>query len=196
MIFFAEDEGEAVVSEPVKQSASVLGYAGNKKSVDRNDWYTPDEYLSSVRLALGEIDFDPYSDIVANATVQANFFRTKDCDQGAWPKAKTVFMNPPYSRGLVDKAVNEFLHELRKQQFSAIVLTNNATETKWFQALLLYANAVCLTDHRIAFYSVDGKAVSGNTRGQAFFYFGNDFTRFYTAFCGFGFTVRLPRMSQ
>ncbi len=196
MIFFAEDEGEAVVSEPVKQSASVLGYAGNKKSVDRNDWYTPDEYLSSVRLALGEIDFDPYSDIVANATVQANFFRTKGCDQGAWPKAKTVFMNPPYGRGLVDKAVNELLHELRKQQFSAIVLTNNATETKWFQALLLYANAVCLTDHRIAFYSVDGKAVSGNTRGQAFFYFGNDFTRFYTAFCGFGYTFALPDMNS
>lgn len=195
MIFFDEEAGEEDVAEPVKQSASVLGYAGNKKSVDRNDWYTPDEYLYSVRMALGEIDFDPYSDIVANATVQANFFRTKGCDQGAWPKVKTVFMNPPYGRGLVERAVYELIEEWRKQDFTAIVLTNNATETKWFQLLLLYANAVCLTDHRIAFYSVDGKAVSGNTRGQAFFYFGTDFQRFYTAFCGFGYTFPLPDMN-
>lgn len=177
----------------VKQSASVLGYVGMSQSVDRNEWYTPEPYLSSVRLALGDIEFDPYSDAIANQTVKANQFRSKEDDQGAaWPDVKTVFMNPPYSRGSVDRAVTELTVEWRKQKFSAIVLVNNATETKWFQLLLLYANGICLTHHRIAFYSVDGKAVSGNPRGQAFFYFGNEFDKFYTAFCGFGFTVRLP----
>jgi hypothetical protein len=178
----------------VKQLTSVLGYVGMSQSVDRNEWYTPQKYLSSVRLTLGEIDFDPYSDAIANKMVQANRFRSKEDDQGAWPEVKTVFMNPPYSRGSVERAVYELLEEWRKQDFTAIVLTNNATETKWFQMLLLYANAVCLTDHRIAFYSVDGKAVSGNTRGQAFFYFGNNFQRFHTAFCGFGYTFPLPGM--
>jgi hypothetical protein len=184
----------------VKQSASVLGYVGMSQSVDRNEWYTPIPYIDAVRHVLGEIDFDPYSDAIAQKTVQARRFRTKEDDQGSWPDVKTVFMNPPYSRGLVKKAVYEFIIELRKQKFSAIVLTNNATETQWFQLLLLHADALCLTNHRIAFYSADGKAVSGNTRGQAFFYFGNQVRTFQMTFNSpkmglpdFGFICKLEK---
>ena len=364
----------------VKQSASALGYIGMAQSVDRNAWYTPDRYLSAVREVLGQIDLDPYSDAVANETVKAKMFLTKEenANESAWfdgenylfplklleelhlfiegvslvdffnrngvsfskscpcvcfdkinsnqnlvpldskewvhqikdkqsvftvnipspsysfivdsglfgtdradtkrlfqeldywlmdhfylnvqskigsdvhpsfsdrhfsdafmdtyaafsvkkastvgenfngdlcvfhalivpcivgfikhhwekNEKKSVFCNPPYGRNVMDKSVYRIVSQQQTFGFQAIVLVNNATETRWFQMLLKAANAVCFTDRRIAFYSVDGKAVSGNTRGQAFFYFGNDFHRFYTAFCGFGFTVRLPGMSQ
>lgn len=135
----------------------------------------------------GDIEFDPYSDAIANQTVKANQFRSKEDDQGAaWPDVKTVFMNPPYSRGSVDRAVTELTVEWRKQKFSAIVLVNNATETKWFQLLLLYANGICLTHHRIAFYSVDGKAVSGNPRGQTFSISGTNLINFIPRSAGLG----------
>ena len=104
-------------------------------------------------------------------------------------------MNPPYGRGLVNRATGKFLEEYYKGTFSrAVVLVNNATETKWFQALLRESAAYCFTDHRIAFETPDNKQVSNNTRGQAFLLFESDlrrravmFARFKQQFGKFGF---------
>lgn len=181
-----------------QQDFRKLGYVGSlKPAVDRNDWFTPAKYIEAARAVLGEIEFDPYSDPVANETVKALRIRTKlDDSNEPWPDVKTVFMNPPYQRGMVEVAVNRFIDEYIQRDFSGIVLVNNATETKWFQSLLYHADALCLIDHRIAFNQVDGKAVSGNTRGQAFFYFdGKDWDnrvfRFMKNFEQFGFVVKL-----
>lgn len=184
-----------------QQDFNKLGYIGmsQPRSVDRGEWYTPARYIESVRAVLGEIDFDPYSDEIANLVVGAYRIRTKDTPPSCreyLPKngrysCRTVFCNPPYGRGLIEKAVGEFITEFARLRFEGIMLVNNATETKWFQMLLHHASALCLTDHRIAFYNVDGKAVSGNTRGQAFIYFGENSDRFLTEFSKFGFTTHV-----
>ena len=79
-----------------------------------------------------------------------------------------------------------------KQSFGeGVVLVNNATETRWFQLMLREATAVMLTDHRISFWNADGKAVSGNTRGQAFFYFGDNPEKFLVEFSKHGVAINL-----
>ena len=157
-----------------------MGYIGASPVVERdaNDWHTPAKYIEAVRSALGGIDLDPFSSAKANETVQAARFFTADDDAlGETPWfANRLFMNPPYGRGVIDLAVDRFLRELKERNFKeAIVLVNNATETQWFQSLMRECSAICFTDHRISFASPDNKQESGNTRGQAFFYFGNNF---------------------
>jgi phage N-6-adenine-methyltransferase len=152
--------------------AYVGGVQGARKS---NEWYTPEKYLLSVRNVLGFIDLDPFSSNVANLTVQANRFYTESDDAFTqqWT-AETVWMNPPYSGGLVAQATNKFMDEFGKNAFSAgIILVNNATETRWFQRAFRESSAVCFTHHRIAYATPDSKRVSGNTRGQAFLLFGD-----------------------
>ncbi len=185
------------------KSASQLAYVGSKptnetRTGDRDAWFTPAKYLEAARTTFGgHIDLDPFSDAVANRLVQAgriftleNSALTQDWDSPE-TKKPTVWMNPPYGKACKD-AVAKFLNEFLAGHFTeGIVLTNNATETKWFQMLLGKASAICLTDHRIGFYNIDGKRVSNNTRGQCFFYFGDGREAFRNAFSGFGSVITL-----
>lgn len=156
------------------------GAGSDNRKRKSNEWYTPTAYLDSVRNALGgAIDLDPFSSKAANQGVGAKRFYTEDDDafEQDWT-AKTIFMNPPYSGQLVSQATNKFMDEFRAKSFEGgIFLVNNATETRWFQRALYEAHAVCFTNHRISFWNVDGKAISGNTRGQAFFLFGEGYVQ-------------------
>jgi phage N-6-adenine-methyltransferase len=169
----------------------LLGYVGSVRKPDResNDWHTPERYVEAARTVLGQIDLDPFSSEKGNQTVKARQFFTEK-ENALHPRhwstePITVWMNPPYSRGLVDAATDRLIAEL-PQISAAIVLVNNATETRWFQKLLRHCSAFCFPDHRIAFVSPDHKRVSGNTRGQAFFYFGNHPDQFVETFQTFG----------
>lgn len=194
--------GKATVIEAakeIKQSKAdpkQLGYVGASPVAERdsNDWHTPARYIEAVKSVMGRIDLDPFSSAKANETVQAaRFFTVADDALGETPwNAGTLFINPPYGRGVIDAAVDRFLREWTQRHFQeAIVLVNNATETQWFQSLMMECSAICFTDHRIAFVSPDNKQESGNTRGQAFFYFGHRFGPFNDAFHGFGAIVQV-----
>lgn len=162
-----------------KAMSSRLAYVGSRPGVkdpsrDSDSWYTPACYLDAARKVLGGIDLDPFSSYEANRKVRATQYLTVSYDSIAneWPKARTVWMNPPYSAGLCGKAAERFIDQYKKGRFDhGIVLVNNATDTKWFKVLAQHAAAVAFTDHRISFWNADGKAVSGNTRGQCFLLF-------------------------
>lgn len=172
--------------DETKADVNRLGYVGKTPGArDSDSWYTPDLYLDSARKVLKGFDFDPFSSASANERVGAAAFYTEDDDALAteWPKVRSVWMNPPYSSGMCGKAVTAFLEEYQRGRFdTGIVLVNNATDTLWWDDLMRLADAVCFTDHRISFWNVDGKASSGNTRGQAFIYFGKDVARFTREF--------------
>jgi site-specific DNA-methyltransferase (adenine-specific) len=183
----------------MKADKNKLGYVGStpgSRKRDSDAWYTPKDYLDSVRKALGgHIDLDPCSCKEANLTVKAERFFSKSDDglSKTWD-AGTVFMNPPYSVGLCPKFVQKFVDEWLAGSFATgIVLVNNATETQWFQSLLDHAEAVCFTDHRISFCTLDGKHKSGNTRGQAFFYFGRNTCDFRREFSNHGHVIVMGR---
>jgi phage N-6-adenine-methyltransferase len=173
-----------------------LAYVGSisgPEARDSNAWFTPDKYLTSVRAALGgRVDLDPFSSAVANKVVDAeNFYSVEDDaftqDWAVHAAGGSVYMNPPYGSPLCARATAKFVAEFEAGSFAAgVILVNNATDTKWFHAAVVVASAMCLTDHRIAFWNADGKKMSGNTRGQAFLYFGDDIVAFGRAFAEHG----------
>lgn len=155
-----------------------LAYVGSQVrgviDADNDDWYTPAEWIEAARYILYGIDLDPFSSELANQRVRANKYFTQEDDafSQAW-EAKTVWMNPPYTRGLVDKAVTRFVEEFRAGHFqSGLVLVNNMTDTKWYRRLLLTSSLHCNIMGRIQFENAAGQRISGNTRGQSLFLFG------------------------
>lgn len=176
----------------LKADRNKLAYIGakpgeNKSSVrDSDSWYTPSMYTDMAREVMGGIDLDPFSSKTANRHIKASRFfdvESNAFDQIWFKEQGTVFMNPPYGRKMIDASVDIFLANVKSKSIAqAVVLVNNATETKWFQSLLRYAPILCMPGRRIAFETEDGKHVSGNTRGQVFFYFGQRVQRFKKVF--------------
>jgi ParB family chromosome partitioning protein len=152
---------------------------------------------------MGSIDFDPFSSACANAIVRASYYLTpaQSALTHKWrnaertrefPHGLNVFMNPPFSTPLMSPAVEAFLRALDEGDIAqAIVLVNNATETRWFRRLRQSSYAICFPTHRIAFLAPDGKSVKGNTRGQVFFYYGTaaGSQRFIEHFQAFGWAI-------
>jgi len=174
------DNREASINEVYKEIAVdddnlprnikpfVINYTGN------NEWYTPFELLESVRVVMGSIDTDPASSELANTVVKADTFYTIE-DNGLdkeWHG--NVFMNPPYSTDLIPAFVNKLIAEYGNEHIKeAIILVNNATETKWFQSLVRIASAVCFTFGRTNYWRA-GDSGGKPLQGQAFVYIGNN----------------------
>lgn len=176
---FLGDEAE-VMKEGSDARAHVVNNSGEI------EWYTPSEYIEAARRVLGAIDLDPASCEAANAVVRAASFYTKDDNALVKEWAGRVWMNPPYSAGLMTPFCAKFLQELDGGRVvAAIVLTNNATETSWFQGYSRNAMAMCIPQSRIRFWRVGAEAFTP-LQGQALFYFGDDRKRFREEFAGFG----------
>lgn len=117
----------------------------------RDELFTPPDYAKAVRDVLGDIELDPASCAEANANIGAKGFYTLDDDglKQDWT-AETVYLNPPYSRGNVDRFVKKFVEAYEAGEFSAgILLVNAATGTSWFQPLFEYP--CCFVQGRIPF---------------------------------------------
>jgi ParB family chromosome partitioning protein len=136
-------------------------------------WLTPVEWVERVRKILGSIDLDPFSSEGANERVRANrYYSAEDSAFFHEWNAISVYMNPPYSRGICRKAISKFLFEFKAGHFrTGIILCNNMTDTEWFHDLAKNATRRCDLRGRIAFDTHDNKRQAGNTRGQIFFLF-------------------------
>lgn len=156
---------------------------------DSDSWGTPEPYAIAARELLGGIELDPASNAAANNVIRAERFYTI-ADSGLahdW-HARTVFLNPPFSRPSCAKFVERFIESFEAKHFgSGIVLVNNATDTGWFHSMLKRF-PVCFTLGRIAFL-VGGNPIDQNRQGQALFYAGPDEAGFATSFSRFGTVV-------
>lgn len=139
-----------------------------------NEWYTPEKYIDIVRNVLSEIDLDPASSEFANETVAALRFYTPQEDGLSRKWFGRVWLNPPYSQPAINDFANKTINEWRSGRVqSAIILTHNYTDTRWFHVLASECQAICFTKGRIAFENALGEKAAP-TQGQVFFYFGND----------------------
>lgn len=151
-----------------------------------NEWYTPDDILDAARDVLGVIDLDPASSAIAQTRVRARLHFDKDTDGLMQPWRGRVWLNPPYARGLIDRFVQKLVEEFKAGNVTAaILLTNNATDAKWFGAAAAVASRLCLPHGRIRFLSPGGEA-GAPLQGQSVFYLGSEGGRFTEVFQQFG----------
>jgi hypothetical protein len=140
---------------------------------------------------MGGIDVDPASSPAANEVVGASTFYTIDDDGLTQPWSGRVWLNPPYENKLLEKFCAHLGREYSEGNVTAaIVLTNNATETRWFQGLALHASAICFPAGRVSFWHPD-KTTSTPPSGQAVLYLGDHPDTFAREFQHFGVCVRL-----
>lgn len=156
------------------------------------EYYTPPEYIQAARAVMGGIDCDPASNDIAQRTVQAGVFYTKETNGLSKPWPGRVFMNPPYGKtGAISNQARWSARLIESYQagitHEAILLVNAACDTRWFQALLNYP--MCLPVGRIDFTLPDGKR-SHAVHASALVYLGPHEDRFYQVFCRFGRIVR------
>jgi hypothetical protein len=157
-----------------------------------NEWYTPPEYIAAAKDVLGEIDCDPASSDVANKTVKAKQFFTKERDGLKSKWGSRVWMNPPYAQPLISQFCDALVTKVGSGEVKeACVLVNNATDTGWFHSLVGVAAAVCFTKGRVRFTDPGGKP-SAPLQGQAVIYIGKKTEGFTRAFGKLGFVLWTP----
>lgn len=183
------------VQEETARVTSNLLELGSKPHVTNNsgdnEWYTPSEYLVAARKVMGGIDLDPASSPVANARVGAAVFYTEGDDGLTKAWSGRVWMNPPYSNGLMAPFMEKLSGHVQAGQITqAVVLVNNATETKWFQGAAKLAKLICFPEGRIQFLKPDGER-GPPLQGQAILYFGAKTETFNAVFSSFGLVVRV-----
>jgi ParB family chromosome partitioning protein len=96
-------------------------------------------------------------------------------------------MNPPYETDLVFRFSEKFISEYRDGEVSsAVVLVNNATETRWWQSLLSHCSAVCFPASRVRYWAPGKEKKLSPLQGQTFLYFGEGKGIFLQEFSVFG----------
>ncbi len=182
------DYVEPTYVAPAQSKPHVSHNSGN------NEWYTPKEYIAAARSVLGWIDLDPATSELANTIVQADEFYTAADDGLAQQWTGKVWMNPPYAKDLVVKFAEKLCYHFEQGDVTdAIVLVNNATETRWFQRMAQSAACVCFPKSRVKFWQPPDEdtgeegETGGPLQGQAILYFGIKVPEFVSAFSPFGF---------
>jgi phage N-6-adenine-methyltransferase len=178
-------EGKKAIRDSARAvlKADMPTYTGN------NEWYTPAKYIEAARVVLGAIDLDPASCDTAQEVVRASKYFTAAADALKQEWSGCVWLNPPYSRGLISNFVSKLCLEYNSGRVtSAVMLTNNYTETRWWHGAAESAAAICFTRGRVKFYKPEGE-IGAPPDGQTFFYFGNYPERFAKVFRNFGLCV-------
>jgi len=173
-----------VARMPAEQRAASLAQldTGDRSQDASDSWGTPTSWIAFAREVMGRIDLDPASNADAQRTVQAARYYTREDDGLSRDWAGCVWLNPPYSQPLVTRFAEKLLAELdagRVEQ--AIVLVNNATDTRFAQSLLGRCAAALFPAGRVSFVVPGGGELAGARQGQMVLYFGPLASAFLTA---------------
>lgn len=151
---------------------------------EAQDFQTPPQCLDLVRQVFGgQIGLDPCT-VSSNPTGAGTFYTpAEDGLTCSWHMWQTIFMNPPYGRGIGDWTNRLAFHAL-PPDVSAIALLPVRTDTKWWQRDVSSANAVCFWAGRIRFVDPKtGLVLPGAGKfPSAFVYWGPNAARFREVF--------------
>lgn len=145
------------------------------EQLSKNEWNTPAVYIESARFVLNGIGLDPATNESAQQIIKAERYFTREMDGLNYDWTGKVWMNPPYSMGLIKTFVDKFIrHWMTGDIKAGIVLTHNSTETGWWHDLAKFASVLCFPTTRIKFEDQSGKGRTAPKQGQTFFYFGDE----------------------
>lgn len=154
------------------------------------EWFTPGFIVDAARGAMGGIDLDPASTPEANEVVGAARFYTVDDDGLSRPWEGRVWVNPPYGQPTMTRFCERAVAEHRDGNATAVcVITNNATETAWWQHLATAASAVCFLTGRVRFWYPERPSFAP-LQGQTVVYLGATPDAFGAAFSALGLVLR------
>lgn len=125
-----------------------------------NEWYTPAKYIEAARAVMGSIDLDPASCALANETVKAARYYSKEENGLAQPwKTKSLWLNPPYGRMYKSTGTSAFVSKLISEYNwgnveQACILTMMGMYASWFFKLLQFP--VCFLHEKPLFNLADG----------------------------------------
>src|SRR5258708_39058797 len=160
-----------------------------------NEWYTPAKYIEAAREVMGSIDLDPASSDLANETVKARHYYTKEDNGLEQMWFGRTWLNPPFGRiQTPGQKMNQgiWIRKLLKEDQrghvdQALLLTTCRPDTSWFSALWDFP--ICFTDHKVGFYlPEEGRILQEHNHGQGtiFVYMGLWEQRFIEVFSKFG----------
>jgi hypothetical protein len=177
----------ARLKEELARVTKKKAHVGNASGEE--EWYTPIEIINAAREVMGCIDLDPASCATANEKVGASRYFTKEEDGPAQEWRGNVWMNPPYAAVPIARFAKKLREEFEAGRVSsAVVLVNNATETKWFADFISCASAVCFPGSRVHFWHPDRPDASP-LQGQAILYLGPSRESFEVTFSRFGWVA-------
>ena len=184
------EEQEAVTTRTMetlaRKGAHVMHNSGD------NEWYTPNPYIEAAHATMGQVDLDPASSTTANTVVSAKQIFTAEDDGLTKEWVGTVWLNPPYASDLVGRFMEKLASSVESGSVTqAIVLVNNATETKWFACLASVSSMLCFPSSRIKFWHPSKE--SAPLQGQAIAYIGSNGEAFNSNFKQFGIIAEILR---
>jgi ParB family chromosome partitioning protein len=153
--------------------------------------YTPEDILDKVKIVLGGIDLDPASCDFAQRLVKANRYYTKETNGLDKKWGGRVFLNPPYGMPEIRYFTEKLVQSLPDIE-AAILLTNDQTDTKWWQKCAINAKCICMPSGRLHFYTPERKGTSP-TNGQTLFYFGDNDKDFCDIFSETGLIMKVDK---
>lgn len=181
--------GEISISTAYKEINKKAHVANNSGD---NEWYTPEPYVEAARNVMGSIDLDPATSEEANSVVSAETIYTAEDDGLVKDWAGKLWMNPPYDSSLVGKFIEKLALSVESGAVTeALVLVNNATETKWFSRLASVSSFFCFPTGRVKFWHPSKESTP--LQGQAIAYIGHSGESFFNEFKKFGFVVEIVR---
>lgn len=142
-----------------------MNTAFERSSRTTDEWYTPKEIISS----LGDFDLDPCAPI--NPLWQtAKIMYNKNDDGLSKEWIGRVFMNPPYSRPLIE----QFVRKMAEHGNGIALLFNRCDNVMFHDVIFPTATAIKFLRHRIRFYRPDGSQGASPGCGSVLIAWGED----------------------
>ena len=130
-----------------------------------DEWYTPKEVISS----LGDFDLDPCAPINPLwPTAKVMYNKNDDGLNHDW--TGRVFLNPPYSRPLIER----FLRKMAEHGNGIALLFNRCDNVMFHDIIFPTATAMKFLRKRIRFYRPDGSRGASPGCGSVLIAWGED----------------------
>lgn len=136
-----------------------------KSANSTDEWYTPEEILD----ALGPFDLDPCAPVVPLWQTAATMYNKNDNGLSK-PWFGRVWLNPPYSRPLIEQFINRMA-----EHGNGIALLFNRCDSKMFRDVIFHkATAMKFLNHRVKFYTQSELKGVSPRHGSILVAFGDD----------------------